>query len=196
MSIQTKHLKRILDRSIEAVVDEVRNGITLTAIYPSLGKIHPAEGRERQIQHVVFSAMRSSGYFSLVETNYSKPRDNSRRIDIAAWLPDLSRWLFLEVKPCNPLSGFENVIADAGKLISDDPLATEDRLRGIFVYGFRDTVSRDQFPQKYSKMSARLCQLGFTEIGISKRDLSGTSYNYVQAGLWVIADARHESDTK
>lgn len=189
MSIQMKHLERILDRSIEAVVDEVRNGLTLAAIYPTLGKIHPAEGRERQIQHVVFSAIRSSGYFSLVETNYSKPRDNSRRIDIAAWLPDISRWLFLEIKPCNPLFGYENVIADAVKLINDDPVASEDRLRGIFVYGFRDSVSIDHFPQKYSKLSTELRQLGFTEIGISKRDLSGTSYNYVQAGLWVIADA-------
>jgi hypothetical protein len=186
MSSLPKHLERIHARSVDAIADEVRNIETLIKAYPSIGLTHPADEREAHVQHVVFAGLRNAGYFTMIESNYFVPRDSSRRIDLATWIPDASRWLYLEVKPCSPIGGCEEVLLDARKLLADQPTDPRDLLRGMLVYGFRDQVGRDGFPDKYREMSTQVQRLGFNEVRIEQRELRGTRYSYAQVGLWAI----------
>ena len=132
-----KHLSRIHARSVDAIYDEVRNTESLRAVYPKIGEIHPAEARERHIQHVIFSGIRNAGYFAQLETMYFEDGNNSRRIDIGVWLPDVERWFFLEVKPCSQYNGYKNVLGDARKLVADEEKssgrAADSSLRGVRV---------------------------------------------------------------
>jgi hypothetical protein len=115
---------------------------------------------------------------------------------MAVWLPDVRAWLYLEVKPCSPYNGFQEVVWDAQKLIDDQPTDPRDQLRAVLAYGFRDPVKgRDGFPNKYKQIGDRLLQLGFHELGIRSRVLEGTEYVYVQAGMWVFCDDVPHVDT-
>lgn len=187
MSRADSHLRRILARSIEAISDEVLNCASLAALYPEIGQLHPAVYHEAHAQHLLFAGLRLAGYMTIAEANYFAPADNGRRLDLAVWLPDARRWLYLEIEPCGPLYGYQNVLEDATKLVTDDPTDPRNRMRGVLVYGFRDPVTtRDGFRRKYENMSTALVGLGFTEIEIRQRSLDGAEYQYVQAGLWVL----------
>ena len=183
------HLTRILDRVTHIVADEVLNCTSLSSTYSGIGDLHPALGREGHGQSLLFAGLRASGYFTLAEENYFVPTSTSRQIDLALWLPDVQRWLYLEVKPCGPYWGYQGVIGDAQKLVNDQPQDARDRLRGVLAYGFRDPVKeRDGFPKKYEEISEILAPLGFRKVGIRTRKLEGTGFVYVQAGLWVIGE--------
>lgn len=192
------HLRRILSRSTEIIADEVLNCASLRATYLAIGDLHPALCREAHVQSLLFAGLRSSGYLTFAEANYFAPASNSRQIDLAVWLPDVRRWLYLELEPCGPHFGYLPVLADAQKLIDDKPTDDRDQLRGLFVYGFRHPIKeRDGFPKKYQEMSGELQQRGFTEVGIIHRPLEGVEYPYVQAGLWVLGIAvEREANTQ
>jgi hypothetical protein len=153
-----------------------------------IGDLHPALGREVHIQSLLFAGLRASGYLTFASANYFKPASNSRQIDLGVWLPDVKRWLYLELEPCGPHLGYLPVLADAQKLIDDNPKDDQDKLRGLIVYGFRHPVQeeRDGFRRKYEEMSSELEQRGFTKMGITSRSLEGMDYLYVLAGLWVL----------
>jgi hypothetical protein len=188
MQSLNSHLMRILDRVTHVVADEVLNCASLVATYPDIGELHPALGREGHAQSLLFSGLRASGYFTFAEANYATPGSNSRQIDLAVWLPDNQVWIYLEIKPCGPYWGIQAVLADAEKLVADQPTDPRDRLRGVLAFGFRDPVGRDSFPHKYEDLSTRLQALGFREVGTRTRSLEGTTHSYVQAGLWVIGE--------
>jgi hypothetical protein len=97
------------------------------------------------------------------------------------------RWLYLEVKPCDPQAGDTKVLADAEKLIDDNPSDPRDQLRGVFAYGFRwQNTNEARFGQKYKNLSNKLVVKGFSEVGICKRKFSESTNGYVQTGLWVL----------
>src|SRR5262249_27966475 len=98
----------------------------------------------------MFAGLQASGYLTFATANYFKPASNSRQIDLAVWLPDLQRWLYLELESCGPHLGYLPVLADAQKLIDDKPTDERDQLRALIVYGFRHPMQeRDGFPKKY-----------------------------------------------
>jgi hypothetical protein len=181
------HLCRLLDRVTAIFADEVLNCTSLSKLYPGIGDLHPAICREGHVQGLLLAGLRASGYYTVAEANYFVPSSNSRQIDLAVWLPDVARWLYLEVKPCHPLYGYQGVLDDAEKLRGDSPTDTRDQLRGVLTYGFRGpAIQRDFFPKKYQELGAKLIAMNFQQIGMACRSLDGTDYSYVQAGLWVL----------
>ena len=115
MSSVKAHLNRILERVTHIIADEVLNCTSLAATYPAIGDLHPAFGREGHGQCLLFAGLRASGYFTFAEASYFAPTSTSRQIDLAVWLPDVQRWLYLELKPCGPHWGYQQVIDDAEK---------------------------------------------------------------------------------
>jgi hypothetical protein len=181
------HLRRILSRATEIIVDEVLNAASLRAIYQDIGDLHPAVCREGHMQSLLFAGLRSSGYFTIAEANYFKPMSNSRQIDLAVWLPDVHRWLYLEIEHCGTQAGYGNAFWDAKQLVEDSPVDRADQLRAVLVYGFRTQVNRrDDFKDKYEELNAELQKQGFELIQIQDRLLEGEGFVYVQAGLWVL----------
>lgn len=201
----TTHLGRIHARCIDALVDEVKYTADLYQVYPEIGSIHPAYEREGHAQHLMSTALRSAGYYTKVETNYPNTMPGyygRRKIDIAAWIPDVRRWLYLEIKTFYHSNGEPGqVIQNANGLISDCP--SGDQLRGLLVYGFffppgslkkiQSEVGRQEkqasyenkFYDKFDGLGAELTKLGFKEIAIADQDISG-EWPYMQVGLWVI----------
>ena len=152
-----------------------------------MGTLHPALGREGHMLSLVFAGLRASGYLTFAQASYYTPRSNSRFIDLAVWLPDASRWLYLELKPCGAQGGFGNVLLDARKLKDDNPRDPYDQLRGVLAYGFRtESTHQDGFKNKYVDLSKELKLSGFEEIQIQRRELEGNEYHYVQTGLWCL----------
>jgi hypothetical protein len=187
MTTTHAHLRRILSRCIEIIADEVLNSASLSALYPMIGDLHPAVGREVHVQSLLFAGLRSSGYLTFASANYFVPASNSRQIDLAVWLPDVQRWLYLELEPCGPHFGYLSVLSDARKLIEDNPTDERDQLRALIVYGFRHPFQKkDGFRTKYERTSAELQRLDFAEVGITHRPLHGVEYLYVLAGLWAL----------
>src|SRR5262249_11502168 len=131
--------------------------------------------------------LRASGYFTMAGENYFVPDSTSRQIDLALWIADERRWLFLEVKPCWQQGGYLKVLEDAKKLTTvDKSRDPRDQLRGILAYGFKWAAGpHDEFPEKYESLSQELGEKGFTTIGVDKHDLEGPTYPYIQVGLWV-----------
>lgn len=184
-----KHLERIYARCVDAISDEIRNTKSLLETYPDIGPINLSETRERHVQHVILAGIRNAGYYAQAETMYFDAGSNARRIDIGAWVPDVGRWFFLEVKPCATYRGYKNVLGDAKKLLRDEKISPDkdNNLRGIIVYGFCDEVKkREKFKTKYDTISNELCadELGFEEIELGPHVLSTPADNYLQIGLW------------
>ena len=184
MILLENHLLRLLSCFNGAIYHEVNNIQSLLKIYPSIGEIHPAECREQHIQSLFFLGLRSAGYYVHSETQYFYPKSNSRRLDLACWLPEIKKWLFIELEHCSPLSGFKHVLNDAMKFKDDTQKGTLKELKCLLVYGFRDVVTRDTFPEKYEKLSNALVQKCFSKIEISRTPLFGKNYKYLQTGLW------------
>jgi hypothetical protein len=188
MSSVLAHLKRIHNRCLESISSEVQNCASLASVYgDDLGDIHPAPCREIHVQSVLFAGLRDSGYFTLAGAIYWMPANMRRQIDLAVWIPDVRRWFYLEVKPCEQQGGAANVRSDAEKLRDDRPSDPRDRLRGVLAYGFKyDTAHGDRFPAKFEGISEELRPIGFAPIAIDSRPLNDTRYPYVQVGLWAI----------
>jgi len=183
-----EQLLKLLNRFNDIVANEISSNITLQKQYPSIGRlcdIHPASCREHQIQSLFFHGLRKSRYYVHSESLYFYPKSNSRRIDLAVWLGILKRWLYLELEPCTPLSGYIPVLTDAKKYISDRTAHSCDKLKCLLVYGFRDQVNTDHFPRKYSRLSTDLASLGYQEIAIKKKTLINDAYSYILSGLWL-----------
>jgi hypothetical protein len=180
------HLRRILDRVTQIIADEVLNCISLAETYPCMGDLHPAVCREGHMESLLFGGLRVSGYSTISQADYFTGRP-SRQIDLAVWIPDTRAWLYLEIKPCWPDGGCQEVLDDAQRLIDDRTTDPRDRLKGVLAYGFRWPVrDPDGFPAKYEQLGVQLEQMGFFTVGIRRRPLEGTRYLYVQAGLWIL----------
>jgi hypothetical protein len=188
MSTIPAHLKRIHDRCLDIIADEVQNCASLAEAYGmEVGNIHPAPAREIHVQSVLFAGLRASGYFTLAGSIYDMPANKRRQIDLAIWLPDVRKWFYLEVKPCEQQGGSSNVIADAEKLKNDKPADPRDQLRGVLAYGFKyRTRALDRYPAKFEKIGEALEPMEFRQFGPGHRDLNGGNYRYVQVGMWVI----------
>jgi hypothetical protein len=147
--------------------------------------------REAHIGSLLFAGLRASGYFTFAQGSYFVPRANGRQIDLTVWLPDVQRWLYLEVEPCGTQAGLGCLLPDARKLIEDDPTDPRDYLRALLVYGFRTPTShRDMFADKYrERLDTELGQLGFRNVDIINRQVDGDpKITYVQTGLWVVGE--------
>jgi hypothetical protein len=189
------HLRRILRRANEIIVAEVVNVASLEDVYKNMGSAdqpdywHPALGREGHIQNLLFAGLRSSGYFTYSQVPYFSTGSSRRSVDLAVWLPDVHRWLYLELEYLGPQSGLLNVPWDAQKLIDDNPTDPRDQLRAVLAYGFGEKSTQlERFRDKYRiGLSTELKGKGFEEILIEERDLtSGPQYVRVQAGLWAL----------
>jgi len=181
-----RHLKRLHQSGLHALANEARRIGVLNDLYDDFGDQHLAELREGHAQAALFEGFRADGYFAEAESYYfeGNPR---RRIDLAVWLPDVRRWLYLEVKPCGPQGGGKKVLGDAKKLLADPSGDIRDQLRGVLAYGFQRPLEhgRDQYPDKYARLSGRLDKRGFKEIAIGRAELADTGFEYLQLGLWV-----------
>jgi hypothetical protein len=158
----------------------------LNDLYDGFGDQHLAELREGHAQAVLFETFRADGYYAEAESSYFEGEE-LRRVDLAVWLPDVRRWLFLEVKPCGPQSGDGNVLSDVEKLLTDPSADDRDQLRAVFAFGFRRPLERgpDRFPDKYTQLSGRLEEHGFREVGLGTAELADAGFEYLQTGLWV-----------
>ena len=181
-----RHLQRVYQSGLHALANEARRMKALDDLYDGFGDQHLAELREGHAQAVLFEGFRADGYYAEAESSYFEGEE-LRRVDLAVWLPDVRRWLFLEVKPCGPQGGDGKVLADADKLLSDPWDDDRNHLRAVFAFGCRGLLERgpDRFPGKYAQLSTRLAERGFREVGLGRADLADAGFEYVQVGLWV-----------
>lgn len=180
----------------EAMFDEFKYAIEkedalckkLYAKYRGIGEIYPDPDVCRENQMVtLFAAHLRAGkkkYFTQSESNYYIPNNNRRRIDLAVWLMEKRKWIFIEIEPCNPLGGFLGVLRDSKKLLRDKSKDKRDSMRMLIVYGFRKHVKKDGFEKKYNKMSISLIKMGFFKQKKDKIKLTYPGYEYCQVGIW------------
>ena len=192
------HLERLLTRSAEIIADEVRACVSLTKLYDTIGNLETdlqlSICREAHFGSLLFAGLRASGYFAFAQGNYFRPKAPGRQIDLTIWLPDVQRWLYMEIEPCGTQAGLGCVPTDAKKLIDDAPTDLRDVLRALLVYGFRTPTShQDLFRDKFhERLDSELAELGFSNIGIVSREVEGDPrITYVQTGLWVVGDKAH-----
>jgi hypothetical protein len=194
MVTTANQLKRILARSTDIIADEVRNCVSMVKQYNTIGTLENdlqlSYCREAHFVCLLFAGLRASGYFTIAQGNYFDPGANARQIDLTIWLPDVHRWLYMEVEPCGTQAGLGCVLPDAKKLIADTSKDPRDALRALLVYGFGTLTShQDGFEEKYRvRLDGKLGELGFSSIGIESRRIEGDPrITQVQTGLWMVA---------
>src|SRR5206468_2275342 len=120
--------------------------------------------------------------------NYFKPRANGRRIDLAVWLSDSKKWVYIEIEPYGAQAGLpQQLLADAQKLIEDEPADPRDNLRCLIAYGFSYSNSTiEHLRKKYDHLNAKLTDTGFRLVGIRPRSLDSPEPANILAGMWIV----------